>query len=259
MDIALFSMQKWILFILVLARTAGIFTLTPIFGAEQSPKIVRLLVAVALTLVFLPLVSLVGTLPSDVLSLGALIIREACIGLVIGFVCNLVFQAIQMAGQFVDFQAGFAFASMLDPSSGAEAAIASRFHQMVAGLLFFATNAHHVLISGVADSFSIAPVGQLGINAQVGAGMLGVFSSLFVVALRIAVPIIAAVFLADVGMALTSRLVPQMNILIVGFPVKLGVGLASMIIAMPVIIVMSRGLFEDLYGQIRAILQIVTM
>jgi len=257
MDLALFSFQRLILFILVLVRTAGIFTLTPVFGADQSPKYVRLVVALALTLVFLPLVSPVREFSFSTLSLAVLIAREACVGLVIGFVCSLVFSAMEMAGQFVDFQAGFSFATMLDPSSGSQVAVASRFHQMLAGLLFFVTNAHHILIRGMADSFALAPVGQVTISAAVGPGMLELFSGLFSVAVRIAVPIVAAVFLADVALAVTSRVVPQMNILIVGFPLKLGVGLVGMLVALPVVMAMSRGVFGDMYGQIGAALRLL--
>jgi len=249
MDLALFGVQKLELFILVLVRTAAIFTLTPIFGANQVPPHVRIAVALALTMVFVPMVTPAGGLPADVLTMAAMVAREACVGITIGFVCSLVFAAIQIAGQYIDLQAGFSFGSMLDPAFNSQTAVAGRFHQLLAGLLFFATNAHHVMIRGVADSFDLAPVGQLAMNPAMTGGMVDLFSSLFAMAMRIAVPVVAAVFLADVALAITARVVPQMNVLIVGLPLKLGVGLVGMVIAVPMVASMSEGMFGDMYHQ----------
>jgi flagellar biosynthetic protein FliR len=257
MDLASFGIQKLITFVLVLVRSAGIFTLTPIFGANQVPMYARLVIALALALVFLPIVAPPNDFAMEALPVALMVAREACVGLVIGFVCTMVFTAIEIAGQLIDVHAGFSFATMLDPVNGANSAVAARFHRLVAGLLFFATNAHHVMIRGLADSFRVAPVGQLTLNASVAGGAVDLFAALFVVAIRIAVPVVAAVFLADVALAITARVVPQMNVLFVGFPLKLGVGLVGMIVALPVLAAMSQNLFGDIYNQTLALVSLV--
>lgn len=259
MDLAFFSLQKFELFLLVLVRTAGIFTLTPIFGSSQAPAHVRLAAALALTMVFVPIVPPASELPVEVLPLALMVVREACVGLVIGFVCNMVFAAIEIAGHFVDAQSGFSFATMLDPVHGSNMAVAGRFQNLMAGLLFFVTDAHHLLIRGMADSFSLAPVGQMAVNPAMANGMLVLFSGLFGIAVRIAAPIVAAVFLADVAFAIIARIVPQINVLIIGFPLKLGVGLAAMVVAVPLLVAMSQGMFGDMYREIGGMIRLLTV
>lgn len=249
MDFAFFSMQKFVLFLMVLVRTGGIFTLTPMFGAQQVPPHVRMGMALALTAVFVPVVPVSGHLPMDLMQIAMMGAREACVGIVIGFVCSLVFSTIQIAGQFVDFQSGLAFAAMVDPINGANSAVAGRFQNLIAGLLFFATNAHHMVIRGLSDSFVLAPIGQLEMNPAAAGGIVDLFTGLFAIAIRIAMPICAAVFLADVALGIVARVVPQMNVLVVGLPLKLGVAVAAMVVALPVLGLMSRGLFGDMYQQ----------
>lgn len=259
MDLAQLGTEKLILFLLILVRTAGIFTLTPIFGARQVPAHVRLAVALALTMVFLPMAAPAESLPVEVLPLAMMVAKEALVGLSIGFVISMVFAAIEMAGHIVDVNAGFAFATLVDPINGVNTALAGRLHNILAGLLFFATNSHHLMIKGLADSFAIAPVGTLSVGPEVAGGMMQLFGALFLVAIRIAVPVLAAVFLADLALAIAARVVPQMNVLIVGFPLKLGVGMIGMIFALPIVGATSQGLFGDMYRQMGSLVRLMAV
>ncbi|MEN6370655.1 MAG: flagellar biosynthetic protein FliR [Armatimonadota bacterium] len=259
MDLASFGIQQIEVFVLVLARTAGIFTMTPIFGTSQVPVQVRLGISLALTMVFMPLcnASTHMTLAVEVLPMMLLIAKETLIGLVIGFVVMLVFTAIQSAGDYIDLVAGFSFATMFDPVTGTQTAIASRFHYLLAGMLFFAINAHHIFLSGVADSFRLIPVGQMSLNPVVATGAVNLFVGLFTIAIRIAAPVVAAVFMADVALAVISRAMPQMNTLMAGLPLKLGIGLVGMLIALPVSIALSRGAFGDIQPQTVGLLKLL--
>lgn len=259
MDLAWLGAQKLEVFILVLARTAGIFTVTPIFGANQVPPQVRIAVAVGMAVIFVALVPSSSVLAVDILPMALLIAKEAFVGLVIGFVVTLVFAVFQIAGDFIDVQAGFSFATMVDPVNGAHTSVAARFHQILIGLLFFATNAHHVVITGLADSFKLVPVGSMSMNPLVANGMLDIFATLFSVALRIASPVVAAVFLADVALAIMCRAVPQMNVIIAGMPLKLGVGLVGMLVAIPVLVTSSQGVFTDMYSQMGNMLHLLVV
>ncbi len=259
MDLAFLSGQNLILFILIFVRTAGIFTLTPIFGAQQLPTQVRLIIALVLTLVFMPLAKIAADLPVDVISLMLMVIREAAIGLTIGFVINMVFMAIETAGHMIDTTAGFAFATIVDPANGTHVALAARVHNLLAGLLFFATNSHHLVIKGLADSFTLAPLGEMSLNPAIAGGMTDLFAQLMMISLRIAMPVTAAVFLVDLSMAVVSRVVPQMNVLIVGFPLKLGAGIVGMAVAMPVVASMSQNMFSDMYNQMNAMVRLAVI
>ncbi|MDI6829321.1 MAG: flagellar biosynthetic protein FliR [Armatimonadota bacterium] len=257
MDLASFGIERLETFILILARTAGIFTVTPLFGSNQVPLQVRIAMALGLTMVFVPLYKGDGLLASDALQMMLLIGKETLVGLVIGFVATLILTTVQIAGEFVDMESGFSFASMVDPINGTHTAVVGRLHFLIAGLLFFVTNAHHVMIQGLADSFGLVPIGELVVNSTVASGVIDIFVHLFGVAIRIAMPVLSAVFLADVSLALIARAVPQMNVLIVGFPLKIGVGLVGILIALPVIIASTQGLFGDIYNQTCGVLRLL--
>lgn len=259
MDLTSFGTQKLILFLLILIRTAGIFTLTPIFGAQQVPVTVRVAISLALTVVFLPLVPSPAAFSTDLMSLTLMVAREALVGLSIGFVINMVFMAIEMAGSFVDLNAGFSFATTVDPVHGTNSALAARLHNLLAGLIFFTSNSHHLVIKGIADSFTLAPVGVASINTTMVGGITDLFVALFMIAIRIAMPVMAAVFLTDLAMAVASRVVPQMNVLMVGFPLKLGVGLVGMLIAVPVVAIMSRNMFGDMCHQMGSMVHLMAV
>lgn len=259
MDIAFFGIARLETFLLVLIRTAGIFTLTPIFGAVQAPVMARVAVAVALSIVFVPLcVPANGAAPAtDFLPLACLAAKEAIVGLAIGFVVTLVFTAVQAAGEFIDLQSGFGFATMVDPVYGVQAAVASRVHFLLASLLFFVTNAHHIMISGLSDSFGIIPVTQIALNPGVAGDAVSLFAACFSVALRIAAPVFAASFLADVALVIIARTVPHMNVLMVGLPMKLGVTLIGMVVALPVIAVSTRGALGSVGQQMTGLLHVM--
>jgi flagellar biosynthetic protein FliR len=259
-DIAFVGIAKLEVLLLVFVRTAGIFTIAPIFGSHQVPMQVRVAISLGLALVFVPLcLGSAGAAPlaPDVFTMAMLVVKEAMVGLLIGFVTILVFFAIQAAGEFIDVQSGFAFASQVDPTFGSQAGVCGRFHNILAGLLFFVTNAHFILLSGLSDSFRAVPVGAFEMNPAIVGGTLDIFTGLFAVALRIAAPVIAAVFLADVAMALVARAVPQMNILMVGMPLKLGVGLVGMMIALPVAVALSRNTLGDLSVYTNSLLRLL--
>lgn len=261
MDLAAFGVANIEVFLLTLIRTAGIFTLVPIFGGTQIPAQVKVMLAAALAMIFVPLNAPASHAPiaNDIFTMLMLVAKEAVVGITIGFATSLVFSAMQIAGDFIDMQAGFSFAQMYDPVNGGQAALAGRFHHILAGLLFFITNAHHSLISALAQSFSIIPVGQMSLNPMVANGVLDMFISLFLIALRIAAPVIGAVFLADVAMAIVSRAVPQMNIMMVGMPVKLGIGMLGMVIALPVTSALCQGSLGSIHSYTTALVRLLAV
>jgi flagellar biosynthesis protein FliR len=261
MDLAFLGIERLEAFILVFARTAGIFTLTPIFGSRQTPVQARVAGALGIALVFVPMYSGSGKglLAADALPMVLLVLKEALVGLAIGFVTSLVFAAIQAAGELIDMHAGFSFAAVIDPTYNSPIAIAGRLHNLLAGMLFFVTNAHHIVISGLADSFRIIPIGQVSLNPAAAGGVVDLLVTFFAVALRIAAPVVAAVFLADIALVLVARVVPQMNVLMVGFPLKLGVGIVGMLVALPVAAALSSNALGDIGPQTAGLLRLLAM
>jgi flagellar biosynthetic protein FliR len=128
-------------------------------------------------------------------------------------------------GQLVGFQTGFAIVNILDPQSGSQVSILGNMAYLVAITLFLILNGHHILLSAMRESFAIINPGSLGLNRQIFQEIMQVSGDMFVIALRIGAPAIAALLFVSVAFGLITKLIPQMNVMIVLFPIKIVIGL----------------------------------
>jgi len=229
--------------LLVFSRVAGIFLSAPVLNSNRVPPQVKVGFAFLMAMVLYPIVGRdAAALPGDILPYGALVLKEAAVGISIGFVANLLFSAVQMAGELADLQTGFAFASLVDPFSGDRTSIVGQFQMMFAGLVFLGVDGHHVLLNGVADSFRLLPLGNIAVDAHVADGVMSICSRTLVIALQIGAPVIGAVLLGDIALGLLARTVPQLNILVLGFPIKMLLGLIILLLALPLSLAVERNL-----------------
>jgi flagellar biosynthetic protein FliR len=167
----------------------------------------------------------VGALPLEIIPLGWVAANELLVGLVMGASLSFVFAAIQYAGQIVDFQMGFAIVNLVDPTQDVQIPIMGFFHFLIAILIFLAIDGHHWMIRALLDSFDIAPLMTAGFSSLAVAEIARAFGDLFVVAMRIAAPVIAVLMLYNASLGIIAKTVPQINLLIVGFPVRIALGM----------------------------------
>ncbi len=223
-------------FLLVLARISAAVIVMPLFGARGVPSQTKIGLALLLALIVVPLQTpTLQPVSTNLLVFASLIGSEVLIGLTIGILVSLVFQAMQMGASLVGVQMGFGIGAVIDPMTGGQVGTLDQFYQLIVTLVFFAVNGHLIVIQGLLHSFAIVPPGHADISLIAGDQVAPFFASMFVVAIRIALPVVGALLLTDVAMALVGRTVPQMNVLIVGFPVKIGVGLLVLAAAMPLL------------------------
>ncbi len=254
MDLYSFGITNIATFLLVLARVGGIFTSAPVFGNTHVAPRVRIAIALGLTLVFLPLAKYnPGRL--DFMPFAFSVLKEALVGVVMGFLVAMVFAAIQMAGAYVDLIVGFGFANVVDPMIQQQNAVIGQLQNLAATLLFLAINGHHLVIRGLADSFSVMPLGEGTFSPQAAGGLMALFATIFMAALKIAAPIVGAVFLTDVSLGVLARTVPQLNVFVVGFPAKLAVALFVVIMVMPLAFGVMTGLFTGIHHDMLTLLR----
>jgi len=232
-------------FLLVLVRVAGIFTVAPIFGNVNVTPLVRVGIAGCLAFVFLPMAHF-DAASLDFLPFLLVIVKEALVGIVMGFLAAMMFAAVQMAGAFIDLQIGFGFANVVDPMMKEHSAVIGQLYNFAATLLFLGLNGHHLMIRGLADSFSVLPLGSAIVTPHATSGILQVFTVLFLASLKIGAPVVGAIFLTDVSLGILARTVPQLNVFVVGFPAKLTVGLLAVFAVLPMTFVVMTGLFGGL-------------
>ncbi len=231
----------------VLLRVSGLFLVAPVFGSYFVPAQVKVFIILVTTLAVYPM-AVAAAAPAgtgaavtaafaggDLWAMMALAVQELAVGLLLGYASLLAFVGIQVAGQFLDMEMGFGIVNVIDPQLNQVSPLLGNFQYLLALLIFLATNGHYTLLSGLAQSYRILPMG--GPRPTVGEPVLGfvlnLFSGLFVTALKVAAPVLAAMFLTTVALGLLSRAVPQLNIFMVGLPAKAIIGLALMALLMP--------------------------
>ncbi len=222
------------IFGLVLARVSGLMVSAPIFGARQIPPQSKIGLAVILSLILTPLqVSRVEALPADAVAFGFLAGREALVGLAVGFAVSLIFTGIQVGSQLIGVQIGFGFGGLIDPNSGADSSVVDSFYLVLATVIFLAANGHHAVLAALVRTFELAPVAGTSLPSINPVQVMGLVQSVVVVALRIAMPAIGALLLTDVAMGLVGKAAPQMQVMVVGAPVKIGAGLLMLAASAP--------------------------
>lgn len=214
-------------------RISAMFAVSPILSARMVPVRVRLLLALAMASLLAPLIpSASGVEPMS--SAGLLVsIHQVMIGLAMGFILQLVFAALAIAGESVALSMGLGFASMVDPQNGIQVPIVSSYYVIVATLLFLVLNGHLALFGVLADSFYSLPVGIDGI-ARDGLWQIVEWASrMFMGALLIALPALTSMLLVNLAFGVVTRAAPQLNIFAVGFPVTLLLGFVVLMLSVP--------------------------
>ncbi|GAA4090555.1 flagellar biosynthetic protein FliR [Zhongshania borealis] len=212
--------SAWLPFI----RVGGAMMTAPLFSAAYIPTRSRIMVAIFITAVLLPL--LPAPPPMDLLSVETMLViaNEFFIGLCLGFIIQLVFDAIILAGQLIAMGMGLGFAMMVDPQRGVQVPVLSQFLLIFTMLIFVAMNGHMDFLSLLARSFEYWPVGGRALSGD----QLGVVivrgAELFTGAIRVAIPAVVALLVVQLAMGVVSRAAPTLNLFAVGFPIAMLIG-----------------------------------
>ncbi len=229
-----FTETGFLVFFLVLVRMTGLFIMAPVFAHASVPAQVKAWFAFAVTLVVYPMVSQTPiSVPGEVTELALAIVRELLVGFVVGYVALLLFAAAQYAGELIDTQIGFGMANLVDPSFGAQVTVVGQFHFLVATMVYLAVNGHHFLLGALVRSYDVVPMGRTGLSPDLFDSVVLRFGELFKIALRMSLPAAICLLITEMSLGIAARAVPQMNVLMVGFPLKICVGLAVLVLAMP--------------------------
>jgi flagellar biosynthetic protein FliR len=214
-------------------RIGAMLMSAAVFGTRALPMRLRLVLTLALTLIIAPLA---GPVPAvDPLSgEGALItVQQVLIGVSIGFALRLVFAALELAGETIGGLMGLGFASIVDPQHGVQVPVVAQFYVLLATLMFLALQGHLLWIEALAESFRVVPIGAAGLTAGGMWALVSFISDVFGWAVRLALPVVAALLVVNLAFGVLARTSPQLNVFSVGFPAALLVGMALILITLP--------------------------
>jgi flagellar biosynthetic protein FliR len=252
------DMAEFSLFSLVLGRMAGLFSAIPLFGGKMVPARVKLATVFAMTLVFFPIVRAgLPQIPTDSVSLGLLMIREALIGVSLGLLSQVIFSAVEFCGQIIGHQMGFNAASLFDPAMGTQVSIVSVMLNLFGVLIFMVMGMHHVFIRAIVESYSVVPVGAWHISGGLLQFMIATTTGIFILAIKLAAPVMVSLLAATVALGIMARSFPQMNIFMISFPLNIGLGLMVMGITLMIFFRTLGHAFNGMGEQIAALFRLL--
>ncbi|EMG37846.1 flagellar biosynthetic protein FliR [Desulfocurvibacter africanus PCS] len=225
MNLFNFNPADFLSFLLTLMRISLVLFIMPFFGGKVTPVPLKAALCLILTIALWPTLSFPGQqLPANTWAIVVMLIGEITLGLVMGIVVNVLFAAVQTGGSLIGFQMGFSMVNVADPMTGTNESITAHFMYMVTFMTFLILDGHLLLLRALAESFQRIPPGGLYLSPALAREVLGMSSQIFVLGIKIAAPVMVAVFLVDLAIALVGRAAPQMSILSFGFPLKIITG-----------------------------------
>jgi flagellar biosynthetic protein FliR len=243
------QLSQWLAdFFWPLTRVSAMLMAAPVFSVRQVPLRVRLLLAVLITLLVQPILPPAPAVP--VISVDGLTIaaQQVLIGIALGFLLQMAFQALVFGGQVMAYSMGLGFAHMMDPANGVQVPVVSQFWLILAMLAFLLTNGHLLLIAALVDTFSVVPIAADGLGRAGLMELLSWASRMFAAGLLMTMPVVIALLLVNIGMGIVSRAAPQLNIFAVGFPVTLMMGFILIWVTLPQVLKNFLGLVDEAFG-----------
>jgi flagellar biosynthetic protein FliR len=250
-------------FFLGFARISGLFITAPVFQVKAIPPTVRIFFAIVFAIVLAPFVRF----DRDLLQLnmwmaGFLMLQELLVGMIIGFVVNMTFYALHIAGHFIDVAMGFSMVNVLDPATGQNVPVLGQFSNILAILIFLAINGHHTMIMVLVKSFELIKPGLFFLKKAAAGVFIQAFSRMFLFGFQISIPVLGTIFLTDIALGIIAKLIPQINVFVVGFGVKILVGILILVLFVPVYVILLENTFAgtgDTFKMLRLMMRQLTL
>ena len=234
MNIYYLSEPQLLVFALVLIRISAFLVAFPLVESGNIPTSVKILLSMIMALVLYPVVNARG-IPNDILSgsLFVLVIKEGFMGLFVGFIARFFFQALAVCGDLVTMSLGLSADQFFNPHLDRRVTVVEEFELMIGGLFFLAINGHHIFIQGLMQSFDIMPVAKTTLNFVTLRDVSLIAQDIISLGIKLSAPILGAIFITNIAMGIVGRAVPQINVLVMSWPVNIMLGFAILFVSLP--------------------------
>lgn len=245
-------------FSIVLGRMAGLFSAIPLFGGKGVPIRIKVATIFTMSLLFFPVVrNSIPPLPKDLVSVSLLVGKEVLVGLSLGLLAELIMSAVEFSGQIIGTQMSFTMVSLFDPNMGGQESILVVFQKLLATLLFMVLNIHHSFIRAIVESYAVVPAGAWHVSDGLLRFMVAIVGGIFVLALKLAAPVMVALLAATVAIGILARVFPQINVFMVSMPLNIGLGLLILAASLPFFIHIASAAFGGLEQQITTLFRLL--
>lgn len=219
------SVQELTSFFLVLARIAGLFAAIPVLGSRSIPARIKVGTVFVVALCLYPVIrTSLREVPMDSISLGIIVVQECLIGITLGLLAQVVFAAVEFCGHLTGVQMGFSAATLVDPTAG-QLSLIGMLQNMLAFVFFFTLGVHHIFIRAMVESYQLVPVGKWHMSRPLLDFAVQLSAGVFVLAVKLAAPVMVSLLLVSVALGIMARTFPQMNVFMISFPLNIGLGL----------------------------------
>jgi flagellar biosynthetic protein FliR len=241
---------------LFLVRTSALVLAAPLFGlalpfSGARAGLIVILASFAWSVTGTPLPGAEGPIV-----FAALALREVLIGLALAFVLHGVVLAVRVAGEMIGHEMAFNMATVVDPA-GVSTPLITQIYEGLFLIGLFALDGHHLVVRALCDSFARAPVGRIGVNTGLAEAVLRLFADMFAAGLTFAAPVLVVMVLVSVMIGLLARAVPQINVLEVGFTLRIAVALVAMLVFAPLLAPAMERMYAALAGGLDTVLVLV--
>ena len=231
----LFSVSNIILFMAIFTRLSGLFASAPLFSTYPIPTQVKIWLAATIAFILFPIVQYNTNfvIPNSVPALTLILLKEFLIGFAMGYCANILFVGVELGVNMFAVQMGLSADQALNPTSGGQSPVITQAYTYLASMLFLAVGAHQWLFSAIYNSFKSMPVGYtFSFSPEMVGQIVTIAGQMFNIGLSIALPIFGVLFITDILLGFTSKMMPQMNIFMVSMPLKIYLGLLLSLIFM---------------------------
>ncbi|MGE5490856.1 MAG: flagellar biosynthetic protein FliR [Actinomycetota bacterium] len=240
------QLDAWIAaFIYPLARILSVIATAPFWGSTAIPRRIRLMLGIAVAVGLAPMLP---PMPAVSPASGPgiwILVQQMLIGLGMGFAMRVIYSAVDVAGEFIGLQMGLGFATFYDPLSSSQTPVVTEFMDLLALLLFLSINGHLIYVATLAQSFTAIPVSATPLGTGSWLNLVELGSRMFAAGLLLALPVVVALIIANLALAVLTRAAPQLNIMSIGFPITLVGGFVALAMSLNYLATPLQAIFEQ--------------
>ncbi|MCL6635659.1 MAG: flagellar type III secretion system protein FliR [Peptococcaceae bacterium] len=244
------------IFFLVFLRAAAFLIAGPLYAFRGIPPMVKVGFALALAAVIFPVLE-AGPPPAGIWEYGLAAVEEIGVGLLLGTAVTMILNGVRMAGQFVDFQIGYAMATLMDPLNGVQNTLLSQYLYLLGMVFFLVTDGHYTLITGLVQSYRLVPLGAASFGGSAALALLKIYAGAFTIALQVSAPVLAVLVVTDLALGFLARTAPQINVFLTGFPIKIAVGLLTLSFLLPLLGGVFRWIFNSIERDLYLLMRVL--
>ena len=241
-----FTVEHLEFYLLVLIRVSAFILAAPFFSYQTVPRRVKAVLSIMLAIFIIQIIPVEKVSYTGVLGFSSLVIQEAAVGMMLGFMCNFAMYIVSFAGNLMDMEMGLSMASMFDPSTRIQVTVSGSIYNYLVMLVLMATNMHYVVIRAITDAFKYFSIGKAVFNGNLASMTIEFITNYFIVGFRIVLPVFACMLVINVVLGVLTRAAPQMNMFVVGMQLKVLAGIVVLMIVLNTIPTVANFIMEQM-------------